>query len=447
MRERHPDPRRRAADRRQACRAAGRRARRRPLRRGAAAGWASRRQCARPRARRRAGLRRRDHHRRRSAARSRARRDAAGLAHRQSRSDQAGCLRAARGGEGVARRRGRPRRVAACGFGALDGRSETQNHRVRPCLSRRDRGARPPPAGPGGRNRVRALLPGRGDRRVGACQPRRGGSRGGRGCRDRVDRIEGGRTGDPCAGSIARGSRPIFPGRAPAFRNAAVDPALGGGVSRDRLLGRGRGRGARRCRPRGRARRGAAPVAACDLCRGARGRADRRGDGGAAARPAGDHRDRPGRRGMAHPRGERPHRRRRGYCRLPPVPRSPRSGDRRQAPPRQRDRSGGGAGAARPRPGRRGRQCRAGVVGRCRHLRPRRAGLRAARSRTAPRLERRRYRRRTGCQRDAGRRRPGRGSARARFLCDFAVRPLDPVGADPRPDRGGGAGRSRHRAL
>src|SRR5437870_1408161 len=54
---------------------------------------------------------------------------------------------------------------------------------------------------------------------------------------------------------------------------------------------------------------------------------------------------------MAHPRGERPHRRRRGYCRLPPVPRPPRAGDRRQAAPRPRDRSGGRGGPAR-RPGR-----------------------------------------------------------------------------------------------
>ena len=140
--------------------------------------------------------------------------------------------------------------------------------------------------------------------------------------------------GDPCAGPIARRSGAVFPGRAPARRNAAADAALRGGVSRDRLLGRRRGRRAGRGRPRRRARRPAASVAARDLRRCARRGADRRGDAlGRAARPAGDHRHRPRRPGLAHARGERPARRRRGYRRLPPLSRSARPRDRRQAPP------------------------------------------------------------------------------------------------------------------
>ncbi len=58
-----------------------------------------------------------------------------------------------------------------------------------------------------------------------------------------------------------------------------------------------------------------------------------------------------------------------------------------------------------------------------------------------------RDRRRTRRERDAGRRLAGRRPARARFLRDLAVRSVDPVGADPRPDRGGGARRFRHRAV
>ncbi len=95
-----------------------------------------------------------------------------------------------------------------------------------------------------------------------------------------------------------------------------------------------------------------------------------------------------------------------------PLSRPARRRDRRQAATRQRDRLRGRAGAARPRPRRRRRLGCVDLLGRPRHLRPRRPGVRADRPRGAPRLVGGRHHRRPRGQRDAGRRRPGRRPAR-----------------------------------
>ena len=134
--------------------------------------------------------------------------------------------------------------------------------------------------------------------------------------------------------------------------------------------------------PSGSTDRAAAPVAPCDLRRRARPAPIDAADDRPAARPAGDHRHRSRRPGLAHPGGERAARRRDdvvGYrLYLDLLGR----GDRRQTPPRQRDRRGRRAGAAGARPRRRRAVGGAGLVGRCRHLRPRGAGLRADRPRS-----------------------------------------------------------------
>ena len=64
--------------------------------------------------------------------------------------------------------------------------------------------------------------------------------------------LKAGEPGIQALAAVARRSGAVFPGLASPRRDPAADAALGGRVSRDRLLGRGRGRRAGRGRRRGR---------------------------------------------------------------------------------------------------------------------------------------------------------------------------------------------------
>ena len=352
LRQRHPDPRAGAAARRQARGAAGGRAGRGRLGRGAAARRASRRQRDRPAPRRRrsggvAAITTAGDLRLgfaldepppgwRIANPERVKPIAAALLAGAPVAlvDELGCRRLA------ARRQRRLGRDAPTLSGPA---SPTARYRPMPS----DAGL--PPAGAGARHRLRARLRRRGDRRAGARQPSpRPGSP--PGAVAAVVSVEL-KLDEPAIHALAERARragAVLSGRAAARRDPAPDRALGGGVSRDRLLGRRRGRGARRRRPGRGAGRAEAQVAARDLRRSPAPR--RRSTPAAIGRARG----RlaivgigPGDAGLAHPGG-------RARCWQRPsdiVGYSPlsRSARPRRSPARRRHASAIGAEAERAR--------------------------------------------------------------------------------------------------